>query len=708
MPSPSTTRPASSSSTSARPTSAGPSFESRTSSSAPRGASPSTVTSRRAFSDTSAAIGSGARSLPSTSSTSSAPSSGAAPWRIRRVRPGRERRGDLAGNREHLAALLEREVGGDECAANAPAPRRPRWRAQAGDDPVPRREAPRRGLDSRRVLGDDQTVGRDPAGELRVRARIVAVDAAAENGDGRPAGVERAAVGLRVDPAGQAAHDDEAGRGQLAPEHARDAGAPYGAGAARADDPQPPAHRQEVQAAAPQVRGRLRRIVQLREQRPDSRARPPLARWARSRDRELRRRAVGERLRDVLAARPAALGERRDRQRDTTDARAAAARERRGESTARARSASPRRPSRPAAPRRAAPPPRRPARRTGADGSPAGRRARGARARGTVDDEIEAVEQRARELLPVASRAAAASTCTPRPDRRARRTGTGSSSRRAGTAPGRRPARRRARPRRSRPRAAGAGASSDGRGNSGSSSRSSTPRCARLASPGRGPGPAADDRRASTRCGAGPETAGARRAACRRRKQARDRVDPRHLERLVARRAAAGSRGAGARASSSRFRAGRRGAGCAVRRRRSRAPAGPVPGRARRARSGCGTADAVEPARPRARARARRGGSDAASARWRTGTGSMPASADLRRRLGGADEPRRARRAALPRPRRARPGTGRSRPSSASSPSAACSRERARPAAAATRRAPRARSAGRSPSPPCAARPARG
>src|SRR5262245_24431448 len=56
------------------------------------------------------------------------------------------------------------------------------------------REAPRGREDSRRILGDDEAVSADPAGQLRVCGRIVAVDAAAENGDGRTSGLERASV----------------------------------------------------------------------------------------------------------------------------------------------------------------------------------------------------------------------------------------------------------------------------------------------------------------------------------------------------------------------------------------------------------------------------------------------------------------------------------------------------------------------------------
>ena len=65
----------------------------------------------------------------------------------------------------------------------------------------------------------------DPPRELGVRGRVVAVDPAAEDGDGSSAGLERAAMRLAVDPARHPAHDDETGGRELARERARD-GAP--------------------------------------------------------------------------------------------------------------------------------------------------------------------------------------------------------------------------------------------------------------------------------------------------------------------------------------------------------------------------------------------------------------------------------------------------------------------------------------------------
>ena len=79
-------------------------------------------------------------------------------------------------------------------------------------------KAPGRGLDARLVLRHDQPALDDPAGELAVRCRVVAVDAAAEHGDRDAADVESAAVRLAVDPPCHAADDDEPRSRQLAPE----------------------------------------------------------------------------------------------------------------------------------------------------------------------------------------------------------------------------------------------------------------------------------------------------------------------------------------------------------------------------------------------------------------------------------------------------------------------------------------------------------
>src|SRR5688572_23496999 len=94
-----------------------------------------------------------------------------------------------------------------------------------------------------------------------MRARIVAIDPAAQDGNGRPSRVERAPVRLTVDPASEAAHDDEPRRGKLTAEHTRDLGTVGGA-ASRADDGNGRLYEQLDPAPDEQLR---RRVVELRE-----------------------------------------------------------------------------------------------------------------------------------------------------------------------------------------------------------------------------------------------------------------------------------------------------------------------------------------------------------------------------------------------------------------------------------------------------------
>ena len=65
----------------------------------------------------------------------------------------------------------------------------------------------------------------DAARQLRVGSRIVAVDAAPEDGDGEPARCERAPMGLAVDAAREAADHDDSERGEVTRQLARDLGA---------------------------------------------------------------------------------------------------------------------------------------------------------------------------------------------------------------------------------------------------------------------------------------------------------------------------------------------------------------------------------------------------------------------------------------------------------------------------------------------------
>ena len=151
------------------------------------------------------------------------------------IRPRRDRGGDLAGHDHHLASVLEREVRRDQRSRPLACLDDHGRGAETGDDPVAGRESPRRGLDARLVLRHDQPLLDDAAGQVAMRRRVVAVDAAAEHGDGDAADVESAAVGLAVDPARHAADDDEPRRRQLAPERSRHGAAVRGA-RPRADD----------------------------------------------------------------------------------------------------------------------------------------------------------------------------------------------------------------------------------------------------------------------------------------------------------------------------------------------------------------------------------------------------------------------------------------------------------------------------------------
>ena len=123
---------------------------------------------------------------------------------------------------EDVTPLLEREVRGDERAAALAGLHDDRGGAQPRNDPVARREPPRRGLDPRLVLGDHEPAFRYAPRELRVRGRVVAVDSTAENGTGEPVGVQGAAVRLPVDSARQAAHDHEARAREVAGERTGD------------------------------------------------------------------------------------------------------------------------------------------------------------------------------------------------------------------------------------------------------------------------------------------------------------------------------------------------------------------------------------------------------------------------------------------------------------------------------------------------------
>ena len=101
-------------------------------------------------------------SSPRASSTSAAEVAGVAPWRSSPFVPALSARRDLPRHRQHLPPVLEREVRGDERARALARLDDDRRAGKPGDDPVARREAPRRGLHTR---------ARTPTGSGRRRPR---------------------------------------------------------------------------------------------------------------------------------------------------------------------------------------------------------------------------------------------------------------------------------------------------------------------------------------------------------------------------------------------------------------------------------------------------------------------------------------------------------------------------------------------------------
>ena len=154
--------------------------------------------------------------MPSASSTSVAAVRGVAPSRSSAFVPRRERGRDLAGDGEDLAPFLEREVGGDQGAAALARLHDDGRRARAPAT-IRLRAGKRHGAGSTPGAYSETTRPRSPIArrQLRVRGRVVAVDAAAEHCDGDAARLERAAVGLAVDAAREAADDDEPGCREL-------------------------------------------------------------------------------------------------------------------------------------------------------------------------------------------------------------------------------------------------------------------------------------------------------------------------------------------------------------------------------------------------------------------------------------------------------------------------------------------------------------
>ncbi len=291
------------------------------------------------------------------------------------VRPRREARRDLARHREHLAALFERQVGGDQRPAALARLDHDGRIGEPGDDPVARRETPRSRFDAGRVLGDDQP-GR---GDLATPARRGRADS---RGRSRTRG--RRPCGLRASaplcaapsmPAREPGDDDHARAGELAPERSSRPRRRTGA-RSRADDGDA-RPRQEFERSAPAHEEPDRRVVDHAEAmriavvpsaRPSGHRAPPAAAGTRPRRspaetrrtrrlrgadrrcdpvsaaniatarsltpeaprsrRQLLRRAIGERLGEVLDSDEVGTGESGDRPCDGRDAGTSAAGER--------------------------------------------------------------------------------------------------------------------------------------------------------------------------------------------------------------------------------------------------------------------------------------------------------------------------------------------------------------------------------------------
>ena len=243
-----------------------------------------------------------------------------------------------------------------------------------------------------------------------------------------------AARGARASPR-RAGRDPPADRGSLAGAAGSRATSEAGSGSRRSE---PLEIRALVEAPFEgrqrSPRGGLTRCVPVSEAKTAS---------ASSRIRQLVGRPVGQGLGDVLGAHRVGLGERRDRARNPSDARVPAPGEMQPVGSAAEQGVGLRIP-RAAASSRAARAPRSRARRRPPSSrsarKPAPPRARAAsRAPGRSGRAARAT------ACPGSGRAVAPSSCTAPPDRRGRRTGRDSSSRRAESVPGRRRGRPRAR-----------------------------------------------------------------------------------------------------------------------------------------------------------------------------------------------------------------------------------------------------------------------
>jgi len=118
-------------------------------------------------------------------------------------------------HRDHTSSAFSGVYGRDNRVVE---PKRLAYAAPA----FPRGEPPRCRHDAGRILGDDEAVGRDVSRETGVGARVVAVDAAAEDCDRTTADLEAAAVRAAIDAARKAGDDDNTGACEVAAERAGD------------------------------------------------------------------------------------------------------------------------------------------------------------------------------------------------------------------------------------------------------------------------------------------------------------------------------------------------------------------------------------------------------------------------------------------------------------------------------------------------------
>ena len=154
------------------------------------------------------------------------PAGRAPPTRRRPIRPASPRRGSSGGSRATLRLSTLPGTANTSrpcsiaCRAVISAPLRSAASTTItpSDRPLMMRfrcgNVPASGCRARRRLADQGPVGGDLVGQLVVLRRIDVHHAAGQHGDGPAAGRQRAAMGGRVDAAGQAADDRQSGPGQ--------------------------------------------------------------------------------------------------------------------------------------------------------------------------------------------------------------------------------------------------------------------------------------------------------------------------------------------------------------------------------------------------------------------------------------------------------------------------------------------------------------